>query len=80
MRSERPTVFGGMEPTASLSGSSLGLSSDSETDDMFLDRDEPELQHSEDDSLGMELSAMERRAPSGRKTSSKVQDNSDDDF
>ncbi|KAK9746080.1 Clusterin-associated protein-1 [Popillia japonica] len=80
MRPERPHAFDGIEPAAPLSGSSLDLSTDSETDDMFLDRDEPELQHSDDDSLGLELSTMERRAPSGRKTSSKVQDNSDDDF
>ncbi|GJQ72252.1 hypothetical protein Trydic_g3343 [Trypoxylus dichotomus] len=81
MRSERPTAFGGMEPTVSLSGSSLDLSTDSETDDVFLDRDEPELQHSDDDSLGLEISTMDRRAPSGTKTSSKLQDNnSDDDF
>lgn len=77
-RSERSSkVYGGMEPLASSIGSSL--SSDSE-DDLFLDKDEPELFHSDDDSLGLDLSLIEKTAPSGRKTVNKIQDNSDDDF
>lgn len=65
-----------MQPALFGSQSSLDLSSDS--DDLFLDKDEPELMHS-DESLALELSTVDRRAPSGRLQSSKLQD-SDDDF
>ncbi|XP_022905148.1 clusterin-associated protein 1 [Onthophagus taurus] len=87
LRSERPTtnIFGGKKPeNDSLSGSSLDLS-DSETD-IFLDKDESELQHSDDeDSFGFEISNVNRKKnfedeKSGRKTVNKIQDNSDDDF
>ncbi|KAJ8984678.1 hypothetical protein NQ317_015769 [Molorchus minor] len=62
------------------SQSSLDLSTDSESDDLFLDKDEPELMHSDEESLALELS-VDREAPSGRKTSNKVVEvNSDDDF
>lgn len=61
--------------------SSLDLSTDSDSDDLFLDKDEPELAHSDDDeSLGLELSGMERHGPSGRKTGNRMQSNSDEDF
>ncbi|XP_018575207.1 clusterin-associated protein 1 homolog [Anoplophora glabripennis] len=73
-------AYGGMQPPLSGSQSSLDLSTDSESDDLFIDKDEPELMHSDEESLALELS-VDRRAPSGRKTSSKVQENnSDDDF
>ncbi|KAJ8942738.1 hypothetical protein NQ318_007905 [Aromia moschata] len=80
-RSEKdPKAYGSMQPPLSGSQSSLDLSTDSESDDLFIDKDEPELMHSDDDSLALELS-VDRRAPSGRKTSNKVQEmNSDDDF
>ncbi|CAG9863355.1 unnamed protein product [Phyllotreta striolata] len=67
---------GTLQPPMFGSQSSLDLSSDS--DDLFLDKDEPELMHS-DESMTLELSSVDRRAPSGRLQSSKVQD-SDDDF
>ncbi|KAF7286460.1 clusterin associated protein 1 [Rhynchophorus ferrugineus] len=80
-RKSRAKTFGSMQPPLSGSQSSLDLSSDGETDDLFLDKEEPELMPSEDESLALELSGMDRIAPSGRKTSSKVQEvNSDDDF
>ncbi|KAL3273815.1 hypothetical protein HHI36_015243 [Cryptolaemus montrouzieri] len=81
-RSEKPRAFGEMQPPRSGSASSLDLSSDSESDDLFLDKDEPELMNSEDESLAFEMSALNRNAPSGRMTSSKapLQTNSDDDF
>lgn len=49
---------------------------------MFLDKDEPELFHSDDDTLGleMEMANIEKTAPSGRKTVAKMQSHSDDDF
>lgn len=73
-------TFGTLQPPLSGSQSSLDLSTDSETD-LFVDKEEPELMHSEDESLALELSALDRRAPSGRKTSSKMPEpNSDDDF
>lgn len=73
-------AYGGMQPPLSGSQSSLDLSTDSESDDLFIDKDEPELMHSDEESLALELS-VDRRAASGRKTSNKVQDNnSDDDF
>ncbi|KAJ8915172.1 hypothetical protein NQ315_000425 [Exocentrus adspersus] len=73
-------AYGGMQPPLSGSQSSLDLSTDSESDDLFIDKDEPELMHSDEESLALELS-VDRRAPSGRKTSNKVQENnSDDDF
>ncbi|XP_065157328.1 clusterin-associated protein 1 isoform X2 [Atheta coriaria] len=59
---------------------------DTDDDELFLDKHEPELEdvQSDEDSLGLEFSAMEinKRAPSGRMTSSKITmpDNSDDDF
>ncbi|XP_057659923.1 clusterin-associated protein 1 isoform X1 [Diorhabda carinulata] len=53
--------------------SSIDFSSDTESDDLFIDRDEPELMQS-DDSLGMEIASGDRRAPSGRLVGS------DDDF
>lgn len=64
------------------SASSLDLSSDSESDEIFLGKDEQDgAGQSDEDSLGLELSAMEQRtAPSGRKTSQRITDNSDDDF
>ncbi|CAH1116089.1 unnamed protein product [Phaedon cochleariae] len=71
-------AYGGMQPPLLGSQSSLDLSTDSESDDSFLDKDEPELMHS-DESLGPEVSA-DRRAPSARVAASKMQDNSDDDF
>ncbi|CAH0564610.1 unnamed protein product [Brassicogethes aeneus] len=80
-RSEKGKAYGGMHPPMSGSHSSLDLSTDSESDDLFLDKDEPELMHSDEESLAIELSGMDRKAPTGRKTSSKqLQDNSDDDF
>lgn len=64
------------------SESSLDLSTDSDSDDVFLDKDEAELMHSDDDTLGleMEMAGFDRRAPSGRKTVAKVQSHSDEDF
>lgn len=78
-RSEKDTkVYGSMQPPLFGSQSSLDLSTDSESDDLFIDKDEPELMHSDDESLALELS-VDRRAPSGRKT--KIpENNSDDDF
>ncbi|XP_050311116.1 clusterin-associated protein 1 [Anthonomus grandis grandis] len=81
----RKKTFGSMQPPPmSGSQSSLDLSSESETDDLFLDKEEPELMHSDDESLALELSNVDRAAPSGRKTgTSKVmppEPNSDDDF
>ncbi|XP_065157321.1 clusterin-associated protein 1 isoform X1 [Atheta coriaria] len=80
-------VYGGMDPGMSNSNSSFDISSDDTDDDeLFLDKHEPELEdvQSDEDSLGLEFSAMEinKRAPSGRMTSSKITmpDNSDDDF
>lgn len=74
-------MFGGLNPLGSVSGSDGDMSTDTDTDDLLLDGDEPELPlQSDDDSLGLELSAVERNVPGGRKTSSKVQSNSDDDF
>ncbi|KAJ8944650.1 hypothetical protein NQ314_009412 [Rhamnusium bicolor] len=81
-RSEKGAkAYGGMQPPLSGgSQSSLDLSTDSDEDDLFIDKDEPELMHSDEESLALELS-VDRRAPTGRKTSSKVQENnSDDDF
>lgn len=78
-----PKTYGGMQPPVSGSQSSLDLSTDSESDDLFIDKDEPELIYSDEESLGLDLSTVDRRAPptaAGRKTSSKVQSNSDDDF
>lgn len=69
----------GIQPPPLLgSQSSLDFSSDTESDDLFIDRDEPELMQS-DDSLDLELASGDRRAPSGRLASSKPPD-SDDDF
>lgn len=68
----------GVTDANSRSGSSLDLSSDSD-EELFLDKDEPELIHSdEEDSFGLDLS-IERPGPSGRKTTLQI-DNSDDDF
>lgn len=79
-RKSRGKTFGSMQPPMADSQSSLDLSSDSETD-LLINKEEPELMHSEDESLALELSAMDRRAPSGRKTGNKMPDpNSDDDF
>nr|AEE61526.1 unknown [Dendroctonus ponderosae] len=79
-RKSRGKTFGSMQPPMADSQSSLDLSSDSETD-LFINKEEPELMHSEDESLALELSAIDRRAPSGRKTGSKMPEpNSDDDF
>ncbi|XP_060521836.1 clusterin-associated protein 1 homolog isoform X3 [Cylas formicarius] len=73
--------FGSMRPPISGSQSSLDLSSDTETDDLFVDKEEPELMHSDEESLALELSGIDRRAPTVRKTSSRMQEqNSDDDF
>lgn len=69
-----------MQPPGSASGSSLDLSTDSDSDEIFLDKEEPEMGQSDEDSLGLELSDVDKSAPSGRKTSRKIQDNSDDDF
>ncbi|XP_044759301.1 clusterin-associated protein 1 homolog isoform X2 [Coccinella septempunctata] len=81
-RNEKPRAFGEMQPPRSRSASSLDLSSDSESDDLFLDKDEPELMNSEDESLAFEISAKEKKAPSRILTASKaaLQTNSDDDF
>ncbi|KAL1495006.1 hypothetical protein ABEB36_010497 [Hypothenemus hampei] len=81
-RKSRNKTFGSMQPPLSGSPSSLDLSSDSETDDLFIDKDEPELMHSEDESLALELSGLDRGAPSGRKTANNKlsEQNSDDDF
>lgn len=78
----RAKVYGGMHPPLNGSHSSLDLSTDSESDELFLDKDEPELMHSDEESLALELSGIERKgATSTRKTSSKqVQGDSDDDF
>ncbi|CAH1110084.1 unnamed protein product [Psylliodes chrysocephalus] len=76
LEKESTKTQGNMQPALFGSQSSLDLSSDS--DDLFLDKDEPELMHS-DESLALELSTVDRRAPSGRLQSSKLQD-SDDDF
>lgn len=64
------------------SESSLDLSTDSDSDDVFLDKDEPELIQSDDDTLGfeMEMANAERAATAGRKTAVKMQSHSDDDF
>ncbi|KAH1025179.1 hypothetical protein HUJ05_009956 [Dendroctonus ponderosae] len=70
-RKSRGKTFGSMQPPMADSQSSLDLSSDSETD-LFINKEEPELMHSEDESLALELSAIDRRAPSGRKTGSKM--------
>ncbi|XP_066137561.1 clusterin-associated protein 1 isoform X2 [Euwallacea fornicatus] len=79
-RKSRNKVFGAMQPPLSGSQSSLDLSTDSETD-LFIDREEPELMHSEDESLALELSGLDRTPASSRKTSNKVPEpNSDDDF
>ncbi|KAF5271216.1 hypothetical protein FQA39_LY08223 [Lamprigera yunnana] len=73
--------LGTLNPLGSISASSDGASSDTDTDDLLLDGDEPELPQSDDDSLGLELSNMDKTIPTGRKTSnSKMQNNSDDDF
>ncbi|KAG5879376.1 hypothetical protein JTB14_032082 [Gonioctena quinquepunctata] len=76
LEQKEPKAYGGMQPPLG-SQSSLDLSTDSESDDSFLDRDEPELMDP-DESLALDLS-VDRTAPSGRKASSKLQD-SDDDF
>lgn len=49
---------------------------------MFLDKDEPELIQSDDESLGfgMDMVNVERAATAGRKTVAKMQMQSDDDF
>ncbi|KAB0793637.1 hypothetical protein PPYR_13257 [Photinus pyralis] len=62
------------------SASSAEESSDTDTDDLLLDGDEPELPQSDDDSLGLELSSIEKTIPQGRSSTSKTQVNSDDDF
>ncbi|CAH2006346.1 unnamed protein product [Acanthoscelides obtectus] len=73
-------VYGSMQPPLFDDQSSLDLSTDTDSDDLLLDKDEPELtMHSDEESLGLELS-MDRMAPSGRKTSNNLQENSDDDF
>ncbi|KAK4874946.1 hypothetical protein RN001_014306 [Aquatica leii] len=78
-RTSKP--IGALNPLGSVSGSSEDVSSETDTDDLLLDGDEPELAHSDDDSLGLELSSVEKVIPAGRKTStSKMQNNSDDDF
>lgn len=71
-----------MQPPRSKSASSLDLSSDTESDDLFIDKDEPELMNSEEESLAFEISAMEKKAPSRIMTGIKppAQTNSDDDF
>lgn len=76
--SKTAKVYGGMQPPISATPS---LSSDSETDELFIDKDESELIHSDDESLGLELSGMEmaKRAQSS-KPISKMNSNSDDDF
>jgi hypothetical protein len=58
------------------------LSSDSETDELFIDKDESELIQSDDESLGLELSGMEmvKRAQSSKPGANKMNSNSDDDF
>ena len=75
--SKTAKVYGGMQPPLSATPS---LSSDSETDELFIDKDESELIHSDDESLGLELSGMDvvKRAQSSKP--SKMNSNSDDDF
>lgn len=77
---ERPSRSLGRQDEGSRS--SLDLSSDSDSDDVFLDKDEPELIHSDDDSLAleMEVANLERATTAGRRTAAKVQIHSDDDF
>ncbi|CAH1376549.1 hypothetical protein MTP99_017951 [Tenebrio molitor] len=72
-------VYGGMQPPMSATPS---LSSDSETDELFIDKDESELIQSDDESLGLELSGMEmvKRAQSSKPGANKMNSNSDDDF
>lgn len=71
-----------MEPPQSGgSASSLDLSTDSESEEIFLTKDDQDDVQSDDDSLGLELSAIDRIAPSGRKTGQRINnENSDDDF
>lgn len=82
IRNDKPKAFGEMQPPRSRSASSLDLSTDSESEELFLDKDEPELMNSEDESLAFEVSAMEKKAPSRIMTGNKapLQTNSDDDF
>ncbi|EFA05121.1 Clusterin-associated protein 1-like Protein [Tribolium castaneum] len=72
-------AYGGMQPPMSATPS---LSSDSEDDELFIDKDESELIQSDDESLGLELSGMEltKRVQSGKPAGNKLNDNSDDDF
>ncbi|RZB41630.1 clusterin-associated protein 1 [Asbolus verrucosus] len=72
-------VYGGMQPPMSATPS---LSSDSETDELFIDKDESELIQSDDESLGLELSGMDmnKRAQSSKPNNNKINSNSDDDF
>lgn len=59
---------------------SADLSSESESEDLLLEGDDVDLGQSDEDSFALELSAMDKPAVSGRITSTKHQDHSDDDF
>lgn len=72
----QPPLFGGSQ-------SSLDLSSDSGSDELFLDKDEPELINSDEESLALDISMdkIDQRTPTRVKTANKMQDHdSDDDF
>lgn len=77
---ERPSNT--LEKHEEGSESSLDLSTDSDSDDVFLDKDEPELIQSDDDTFGfeMDMGNVERAATAGRRTVAKMQSHSDDDF
>lgn len=69
-----------MQPPLSATPS---LSSDTESDELFIDKDESELLHSDDESLGLELSGMEmsKRIQSSKPNNNKVSTtHSDDEF
>lgn len=73
--------YGGLQPPLFGSQSSLDLSSDSGSGELFLDKDEPELMNSDEESLALELS-LDKRAPTRVKTANNnIQEpDSDDDF
>lgn len=74
---ERPSRA--LEKHEEGSESSLDLSTDSDSDDVFLDKDEPELIQSDDDSLDFEMGMgnLERAPTTGRRTVAKMQDTED---
>lgn len=69
-----------------LNETSTGSSSESDSEDMLLDGEEPELAGSalasDDDSLALEISAVDKRAPTaGRRTQNQHRlEDSDEDF